>query len=99
VNACLDTLVRERLPLADTGRGRLLSTVPGSLPETARSITDVVHQQPNLPALNTLADSAANGRLTVRVAETLPWEEFRRGYHLLRRWPARQERPDALSTG
>jgi hypothetical protein len=39
--------------------------------------------QPDPAALETLADSAASGRLTVRVAETLPWEEFRRGYQLL----------------
>jgi hypothetical protein len=28
-------------------------------------------------------DRAAKGRLTVRVAETLRWEEFRHGYQLV----------------
>jgi hypothetical protein len=43
----------------------------------------VIQVQPNPAALQILADSAVNGRLTVRVAETLPWAEFRRGYQLL----------------
>jgi NADPH:quinone reductase-like Zn-dependent oxidoreductase len=85
VNACLDTVGAGAAALAGIrDRGRLVSTVPGSLPETTRGITaDVVQVQPNPAALERLVDSAANGRLTVRVAETLPWAEFRRGYQLL----------------
>jgi NADPH:quinone reductase-like Zn-dependent oxidoreductase len=85
VNACLDTVGAGAAALGwIRDGGRLLSTVPGSLPEMSRGITaDVIQVQPNPAALETLADRAANGRLTVRVAETLPWEEFRRGYQLL----------------
>ena len=85
MNACLDTVGAGAAALSGIrDGGRLVSTVPGSLPETTRGITaDVVQVQPNPAALEALADSAANGRLTVRVAQTLPWAEFRRGYQLL----------------
>jgi NADPH:quinone reductase-like Zn-dependent oxidoreductase len=85
VNACLDTVGAGAAALTGIrDRGRLVSTVPGSLPETTRGITaDVVRVQPNPAALERLVDSAANGGLPVRVAETLPWAEFRRGYQLL----------------
>jgi NADPH:quinone reductase-like Zn-dependent oxidoreductase len=85
VDACLDTVGVGAAALGGIrDGGRFVSTVPGSLPEMPRGITaDVVQVQPNPAVLEALAQAAASGRLTVRVAETLPWGEFRRGYQLL----------------
>jgi NADPH:quinone reductase-like Zn-dependent oxidoreductase len=86
VDACLDTLGVG--PAASDGirdGGNLFTTVPGSLPEPTRGITvEVVQVQPDPAALARLAASAAAGQLTVRVAETLPWDDFRRAYQLLK---------------
>jgi NADPH:quinone reductase-like Zn-dependent oxidoreductase len=86
VDACLDTLglgVSAIKGIRDGGR--LMTTVPGSLPEPGREITvEAVQVQPDPGALGALALSAAEGQLSVRVAKVLPWEDYRRGYQLLK---------------
>jgi NADPH:quinone reductase-like Zn-dependent oxidoreductase len=65
--------------------GFLVTTVPGSLPDETRGISLLAVQvQPDAATLATLARRVVDGELTIRVAETLPWEEFRRGYEALR---------------
>jgi hypothetical protein len=65
--------------------GHLLTTVPGSAPQQARGIkTEVVQVQPDAASLETLLHDAADSTLTFRIAVTLPWEEYRQGYELLR---------------
>jgi NADPH:quinone reductase-like Zn-dependent oxidoreductase len=44
-----------------------------------------VQVQPDAGALAELADRAAAGELTVRIAEVLPLERFREGYDQLHR--------------
>jgi NADPH:quinone reductase len=86
-DACLDTLGLGAPALECVGDGgRFLTTVPGAVPEAARGVApQAVQVQPDAPSLAELAGRAARGELTVRVAETLPWEEYRRGYELLSR--------------
>jgi hypothetical protein len=43
-----------------------------------------VQVQPDASALESLARSAAEGGLTIRVAETLSWADYRRGFEMLR---------------
>ena len=86
VDACLDTV---GLGAAAIGGirdgGHLLTTVPGSAPEETRGITtEAVQVQPDAAALESLLRSTAEGELTLRIAETIPWDEYRRGYELLR---------------
>jgi NADPH:quinone reductase len=86
LDACLDTvgLGPSVVDLIRDG-GSLLTTVPGSLPEETRGITtQTVQVQPDPSALATIASQAVEGTLTVRVAETLPWDDYRRGYQMLR---------------
>jgi hypothetical protein len=40
--------------------------------------------QPDAAALESLLRSTAEGELTLRIAETIPWDDYRRGYELLR---------------
>ncbi len=86
VDACLDTVGLGGSALEgirDTGH--LLTTVPGTLPEQTRGISSAAVQvQPDASALGSLARSAAEGGLTIRVAETLPWADYRRGFEMLR---------------
>ncbi len=85
-DVCLDTvgLGASALACARDG-GQLLTTVPGAVPEAARGVSaSAVQVQPDADALGALARRAAQGELTVRVAETLPLEEYRRGYEMLR---------------
>jgi NADPH:quinone reductase-like Zn-dependent oxidoreductase len=84
--SCLDT-VGLGASVIDGVRdgGHLFTTVPGSAPPEARGIApEVVQVQPDAAALEGLLRRAAEGDLTVRISETIPWEEFRRGYELLR---------------
>ena len=86
VDSCLDT-VGLGASVVDGVRkgGHLLTTVPGSAPDETQGITaEVVQVQPDAAALEDLLRSAAEGGLTIRIAETMPWEEYRRGYELLR---------------
>jgi NADPH:quinone reductase-like Zn-dependent oxidoreductase len=86
IASCLDT-VGVGASVIDGIRdgGHLLTTVPGSVPQEARGIApDVIQVQPDAAALASLLRRAAERELTIRIAETIPWEEFRRGYELLR---------------
>ena len=63
-----------------------VTTVPGAVPAPARGITPrTVAVQPDADAAAELADRAAKGELTLRVAETVPLERFRDAYTLLER--------------
>jgi NADPH:quinone reductase len=90
VDACLDT--------AGLGSGALgcvrdggafvtsVTTVPGAVPGPARGISpQAVAVQPDADATAGLADLAAQGELTLRVAETVPLERFRDAYLRLER--------------
>ncbi len=84
-DACLDTLGlgASALEVVRPG-GRFLTTVPEAVPEPAREVApEAVQVQPDPESLGDLARRAAGGELTVRIAETLPWKDFRRGYELL----------------
>ena len=64
--------------------GHLITTVPGSTLQKTRGITaEVVQVQPDADALEILLRIGAEGGLSIRIAETIPWEEYRRGYELL----------------
>ncbi|HTW09341.1 MAG TPA: NADP-dependent oxidoreductase [Acidimicrobiales bacterium] len=86
VDACLDTAgLGSSVAAGVRAGGHLLTTVPGTLPAETEGITaSVVQVQPDPGTLAALARSAADGRLTVRIAETLSWDEYRRGYEMLR---------------
>ena len=90
VDACLDT--------AGLGSGALgcvrdggafvtsVTTVPGAVPGAGRGISPrTVSVQPDADATAELADLAAKGELTLRVAETVPLERFRDAYTRLER--------------
>ena len=63
-----------------------VTTVPGAVPDAARGISPrTVAVQPDADATAGLADLAANGELTLRVAETVPLERFRDAYLHLER--------------
>jgi NADPH2:quinone reductase len=84
-DACLDTLGLGA-PALECVRpgGRFLTTVPEAVPEPARDVApEAVQVQPDPGPLGDLARRAAEGELTVRIAEALPWKDFRRGYELL----------------
>jgi NADPH:quinone reductase len=84
-DACLDTLGLGA-PALECVRpgGRFLTTVPEAMPEPAREVApEAVQVQPDPESLGDLARRAAGGELTVRIAEALPWKDFRRGYELL----------------
>jgi NADPH:quinone reductase len=86
-DVCLDTLglAASALECAHDG-GRFFTTVPGAVPEPVRGMSpQAVQVQPDAESLADLARRAARGELTVRVAETLPWNDFRRGYELVSR--------------
>ena len=86
VDACLDTVGLGAATIDGVrDGGHLITTVPGSAPEATRGITtDAVQVQPDAAALESLLRSSAAGELTLRIAETIPWDEYRRGYELLR---------------
>ena len=82
VDACLDTI-----GLGDAGivcvrdGGNFITSVPNAVPGTARGIyPNTIGVQPDGPSLAQLASLVTDGALTIRVAETLPLEEFKRGY-------------------
>ncbi len=84
-DACLDTigLGAPALECVRDG-GRYLTTVSETLPEATRGVAPLgVQVHPDSEALEDLARRAAQGELTVRVAQTMPLEEFRRGYKLV----------------
>jgi NADPH:quinone reductase-like Zn-dependent oxidoreductase len=86
VDACLDTvgLGAGALTCVRDG-GAFVTTIPWAVPDAARGISpEVVQVQPDADAAAELADSAAAGELTVRVAETLPLDRFRDAYTRLK---------------
>lgn len=86
VDACIDTIGLGAAAVQGIrDNGHLATTVPGSLPEETRGITlQAVQVQPDATALQDLARHAAEGELTIRVGETMPWTDFHRGYETLR---------------
>ncbi len=87
VDACLDTvgLGSDALVCVRDG-GAFVTSVPSAVPDAARGISPgTVQAQPDAEAIAELAASAAAGRLTLRVAETLRFERFRDAYTRLER--------------
>jgi len=85
VDACLDTI-----GLGDAGLvcvrdgGAFITSLPSAIPGTARGIyPNSIGVQPDGPSLAQLATLVTDGALTIRVAETLPLEEFKQGYERL----------------
>jgi NADPH:quinone reductase len=85
VDACLDTI-----GLGDAGLvcvrdgGAFVTSVPNAVPDAGRGIYPAtVKVQPDGPSLAQLATRVTDGELTIWVAETLPLQEFKRGYELL----------------
>jgi NADPH:quinone reductase len=90
VDACVDTagLGSRALSCVRDGGAFVtsVSTVPGAVPDAARGISPrTVAVQPDADATAQLADLAARGELTLRVAETVPLERFRDAYMRLER--------------
>lgn len=85
-DACLDTVGLGGAALGGIrDGGHLVTTVPGSLPGGTRDVeAQAVQVQPDGAALGALARRAGKGELTIRVAETVPWSDFRRGYERLK---------------
>ena len=89
-DACLDTagLGASALDCVRDGGAFVTSVTfdPRAVPDAAREISrQSVALQPDADATAELADRAANGELTLRVAETLPLERFRDAYTRLER--------------
>jgi NADPH:quinone reductase-like Zn-dependent oxidoreductase len=87
VAACLDTIGLGAAGLAAVrDGGSFVTTVPVAVPAAERGIEpQTVGVQPDPAALSELAQLAAEGELTVRIAETLPLGRALEGYELLRR--------------
>jgi NADPH2:quinone reductase len=84
VDACLDTLGLQAALAGVRDGGAFVTTQPTGVPAAERGISaQAVQVQPDAAALGPLAERAAGGELTVRVAATVPLAEFRRGYELL----------------
>jgi NADPH:quinone reductase len=85
-DACLDTLGLQAAIAGVRDGGAYVTTQPGGVPAAERDISaEAVQVQPDAAALGPLAEQAAAGHLTVRVAATVPLAEFRRGYDLVAR--------------
>jgi NADPH:quinone reductase-like Zn-dependent oxidoreductase len=87
VDACIDTigLGADGVGCVRDG-GAVVTSVPTVVPDAVREITpETVQVQPDARAVAELADRAAAGELTVRIAEVLPLERFREGYDRLQR--------------
>jgi hypothetical protein len=87
VDACIDTVGLGGEALACVREdGAFVTSVPTAVPDGARGILpQTVQVQPDADALAGLANRAATGELTVRVAEVLPLESFRGAYGRLER--------------
>jgi NADPH2:quinone reductase len=87
VDACLDTLGLGPAALVCVRDGGAFATsVPTAVPDGARGIApQAVQVQPDAAATAELAERAAAGELTVRIAETLPLERFADAYARLER--------------
>jgi NADPH:quinone reductase-like Zn-dependent oxidoreductase len=85
-DACLDTIGLQSALAGVRDGGAYATTRPTEVPTAERGISaQAVQVQPDATALGPLAERAAAGDLTVRVAATVPLAEFRRGYDLLAR--------------
>ena len=87
VDACIDTvgLAADGVACVRDG-GAFVTSMPTAVPGAAREIApQTVQVQPDADALAGLADRAAAGELTVRIAEVLPLERFRDAYDKLER--------------
>jgi NADPH2:quinone reductase len=85
-DVCLDTigLAAGALACVRDG-GRFITTMGDAVPEAARGVAPLgVQVQPDPEPLEALARQAARGELQVRVAETMPLDDFRRAYELVR---------------
>ena len=87
VDACLDTLGLGSAALVCVrDGGAFVTSVPTAVPEAARGIApQAVQVQPDAAATADLAQRAAAGELTIRIAETLPLERFGDAYARLER--------------
>jgi NADPH:quinone reductase len=86
VDACLDTIGLQAALAVVRNGGAFVTTQPTGVPPAERGISpQAVQVQPDAAALGPLAEQAAAGGLTVRVAATVPLTEFRRAYDLLAR--------------
>jgi NADPH:quinone reductase len=86
IDACLDTIGLQAALATVRDGGAYVTTQPTGVPSAERGISaQAVQVQPDAAALGPLAEQAATGGLTVRVAATVPLAEFRRGYDLLAR--------------
>jgi NADPH:quinone reductase len=87
VDAVIDTvgLGADGLACVREG-GAFVTSVPTAVPEAARGIApETVQVQPDAKALAELADQAATGELTARIAEVLPLDRFRDAFARLER--------------
>ena len=87
VDACIDTvgLGASALGCVRDG-GSFVTSVPTAVPEATRDIApQTVQVQPDAGGAAELAQRAAAGELTVRIAEVLPLERFRDAYTRLSR--------------
>lgn len=87
VDACVDTigLGADALRCVRDG-GKFVTSVPTAVPDAQRGIdTDTVQVQPDPAGTADLANRAAAGELTVRIADTLPLERFHEAYTRLAR--------------
>ncbi|MBV9337743.1 MAG: NADP-dependent oxidoreductase, partial [Solirubrobacterales bacterium] len=85
VDACIDTigLGADGVACVRDG-GAFITSVVTAVPDGAREISfQTVQVQPDANALTELADRAAAGELTVRIAEVLSLERFRDAYDRL----------------
>jgi NADPH:quinone reductase-like Zn-dependent oxidoreductase len=82
VDVCIDTVGLGETALSCVrDDGRFVTSVPTAIPDATRGIDPgTVQVQPDAAATAELAGRAAAGKLTVRVAETLPLERFRDAY-------------------
>ena len=87
VDVCLDTVGLGDIALACVrDGGKFVTSVPTAVPGATRGIDpETVQVQPDADATAELAGRAAAGKLTVRVAQTLPFERFRDAYARLER--------------
>jgi NADPH2:quinone reductase len=87
VDACVDTIGLGAAALVCVrDGGAFVTTAPTAVPGAARGIApEAVQVQPDAAAAAELAQRAASGELTVRVAETFPLERFHEAYISLER--------------
>jgi NADPH:quinone reductase len=85
VDACLDTIgLGDAALVCVRDGGAFITSVPNAIPDTTRGIyPNTIGVQPDGPSLAQLATRVTDGELTIRVAETMPLEEFKRGYERL----------------